>query len=125
MAATVLWAASQSDITQPPNPQRPRSSSSSRGLFSHAYVPLTLLYAPITAPAPAATAASKPRSSVSCRVCSAATTSTVSRPCSWLPRAKCLTVAMSPSSWMPRTVSATRSAVSRGSSAKVSKFRPA
>ncbi len=36
MAATVLWAASQSDITQPSNPQLPRSSSSSSGLLSQA-----------------------------------------------------------------------------------------
>ncbi len=43
MAATVLWAAPQSETTQPSNPQPPRSSSSSSGLLSHAWTPLTLL----------------------------------------------------------------------------------
>ncbi len=124
-ALRVLCAADQSVITQPVNPQRSRRTPVSSSSFSQAKVPLTLLYAPITAPVPAATAASKPRSSVSCRVRSSTRTSTEVRSRSWLLSAKCLTVAMSPSPWMPSISAATRWAESSGSSLKVSKLRPA
>lgn len=79
IAATVLCAANKSVITQPSKPHWPRRTSVRRVLFSQAKVPLTLLYAPITAPVPAPTAASKPRNSISCMVCSSTRTSMESR----------------------------------------------
>jgi hypothetical protein len=81
------------------------------------YVPLTRLYAVITAAAPASTTAVRKAgrySSRSARSLTAALTS--NRSCSWLLATKCLTVAPTPVDWIPRIVSPAVRAVRCGSS---------
>ncbi len=84
---TALCVAPQSDITKPLKPQSFRRMSVMSGTLSAAHVPLTLLYAHITEPTPARTAASYAGSSISRPVCSSTSALTDIRAFSWLLKA--------------------------------------
>ena len=134
--ATAECVAAQSDMTQPAKPSVPLRSATRVCSSAHAAVPLTLLYAHMTEPTPARTAASNGGMYTSHRVRSVASSLTGApilngpklgepRSCSCELRMKCLALAMIPADWMPVITGPASFAPSAPSSPDMySKLRP-
>mmetsp|Transcript_103247 Transcript_103247/g.315935 ORF Transcript_103247/g.315935 Transcript_103247/m.315935 type:complete len:203 (-) Transcript_103247:144-752(-) len=124
MEASVDWLPHQSVITTPLNPHSSRRTSCKSHAFSAQYLPFSLLYPHITAPAPpSATAASKGARKTSRSVRSSTTEFCVPRSVSWSLHAKCFAHAMA-YFCTPRTYATPSLAANSGSSEKHSKWRP-